>query len=202
LNVASGVTDARESRVSTVIERGARLCNAFNNETFVFSGPVDDPDVARFDVILEQGGSGGGNALVHIHPGADEHFLVKSGRIKVVVDGQERILGTGEGTVVPRGTPHFFLNADRGITEVVIEFTPAQQHLRFFANFARLAANRTDWFSNNGDPHFLLIALTLHTYRDHFYLAGPPIFLQKLMFSALAPLARLRGYRLEIEPAR
>ncbi len=151
-NVASGVTDARESRVSTVIERGARLCNAFNNETFVFSGPVDDPDVARFDVILEQGGSGGGNALVHIHPSADEHFLVKSGRIKVVVDGQERILGIGEGTVVRRGTPH--------------------------------------------------IALTLHTYRDHFYLAGPPIFLQKLMFSALSPLARLRGYQLEIEPAR
>lgn len=64
----------------TEIKHGAKLRNAFNKETFVFSGPVDDPAVARFEVILEEGGSGGGNALLHIHPGADEHFAVKSGR--------------------------------------------------------------------------------------------------------------------------
>jgi hypothetical protein len=57
LHVASDITDAGESWVSTIIARGTRLCNAFNHETFVFSGPVDDPDVARFDVILEPGGS-------------------------------------------------------------------------------------------------------------------------------------------------
>ena len=64
--------------ISTIaIEQGLTLNNAFNNETFIFSGPVDDPTVARFDVRLEQGGSGGGNALVHIHPGVDEHFTVR-----------------------------------------------------------------------------------------------------------------------------
>ena len=52
------------------IKRGTKLRNAFNKETFVFSGPVDDPAVARFEVILEEGGSGGGNALLHVHPGA------------------------------------------------------------------------------------------------------------------------------------
>ena len=63
--------------ISTIaIEQGLTLNNAFNNETFIFSGPVDDPTVARFDVRLEQGGSGGGNALVHVYPGADEHFTV------------------------------------------------------------------------------------------------------------------------------
>jgi hypothetical protein len=53
-----------------------------------------------------------------------------------------------------------------------------------------------------GDPHFLLIALVLNTYPDHLYLAGPPVFLQKLLFALLAPLSRVRGYRIEIEPAR
>ena len=74
------------------IKRGTKLRNAFNKETFVFSGPVDDPAVARFEVILEEGGSGGGNALLHVHPGADEHFAVKSGRIKIVVEGREQIV--------------------------------------------------------------------------------------------------------------
>jgi mannose-6-phosphate isomerase-like protein (cupin superfamily) len=184
-----------------MIEPGAVLRNAFNKETFVFSSPIDDPQTARFDVILDQGGSGGGNALVHVHPGADEHFRVRSGRIKIVINGHERELGPGQCDVVPRGAPHFFANAGEGPAEITVEFKPAQQHLRFFANFASLAQNRAGWFSRRGDPNFLLIALVLDVYRDHLYLAGPPILLQKLLFTVLAPIARLRGYRMEIEPA-
>jgi hypothetical protein len=45
-------------------------------------------------------------------------------------------------------------------------------------------------------------ALILNTYPDHLYLAGPPVLLQKLIFALLAPLSRVRSYRLEIEPAR
>jgi mannose-6-phosphate isomerase-like protein (cupin superfamily) len=187
--------------MATELKRGLTLCNAFNKETFVFSGPVDDPTVARFDVVVEQGGSGGGNALVHVHPHADEHYTVKSGQIKVVIAGEEHVVGPGERTVIPRGKPHFFTNIGEGGAEITIEFTPAQQHLRFFANFASLAAKQTQWFSKQGDPHFLLIALVLHAYREHLYLAQLPIFLQKLIFALLSPLARLRGYRMEIEPA-
>jgi mannose-6-phosphate isomerase-like protein (cupin superfamily) len=186
----------------TEIKRGTRLRNAFNKETFVFSGPVDDPSVARFEVILEKGGSGGGNALLHIHPGADEHFAVKSGCIKIVVEGREQIVEAGGSAVVPRGKPHFFANASDGAAELEIEFRPAQQQLRFFANFATLAAHRTEWFSSKGDPNFLAMALSLHAYRDHLYLAGPPIFLQKLIFAMLAPVAKLCGYQLAIEPLR
>jgi quercetin dioxygenase-like cupin family protein len=187
--------------MSTELKRGLTLCNAFNKETFVFSGPVDDPAVARFDVVLEQGGSGGGNGLVHVHPQADEHYTVKSGRIKVVIAGEEHVIGPGEQTIVPRGKPHFFANIGDGPAEVTIELTPAQQHLRFFANFASLASKQTQWFSKKGDPHFLLIALVLHAYREHLYLAQLPIFLQKLIFAIVSPFARLRGYRMEIEPA-
>jgi mannose-6-phosphate isomerase-like protein (cupin superfamily) len=189
-----------ENDMPELIEQGAVLRNAFNKETFIFSGPVDDPRVARFDVVLEQGGSGGGNALVHIHPGADEHFTVKTGCIKVVIDGRERIVGPGEAAVVPRGRPHYFANAGEGNAEITVEFKPAQQHLRFFANFASLAEKHSQWFSSAGDPNLLLIALTLNTYRDHLHLAGIPAFLQRAIFAVLAPIARLRGYRLEIAP--
>ena len=185
-----------------MIEQGTILTNAFNGETFIFSGPIDDPMAARFDVRLAPGGSGGGDALVHIHPGADEHFMVRSGRIKVMIGGKPFQLGAGEQVVVPRGTPHCFANDHDGVSEMTIVFTPAEQHVRFFANFASLAARRTAWFSRRGEPNFLLIALALHAYRGHLYLAGLPVWLQKLLFAALAPLARLRGYRLKIEPLR
>lgn len=186
----------------TEIARDTRLRNAFNKETFVFSGPLDNLDIARFGVILEKGGSGGGNALVHVHPGADEHFAVRSGRIKIVVDGREQVVEAGGTAIVPRGRPHYFANVGEGNAELEVSFTPAQQHLRFFANFATLTARQPTWFSSVGDPNLLLIALVLHAYRDHLYLAGMPIWLQKLLFAVLAPVARLTGYRLAIEPLR
>jgi quercetin dioxygenase-like cupin family protein len=189
-----------EHGMPKAIEQGAVLRNAFNKETFIFSGPVDDPDVAKFDVVLEKGGSGGGNALVHVHPGAEEHFTVKAGRIKVVVNGQERIVGPGESAIVPRGQPHHFANASEGNSEITVEFRPAQQHLRFFANFASMAEKHPEWFSAAGEPDFLLVALTLNTYRGHLYLAAIPPIVQKVLFAVLAPIARLRGYRMEIEP--
>jgi mannose-6-phosphate isomerase-like protein (cupin superfamily) len=177
-----------------------RLVNAFNGETFVFSPTGSAPEVACFDVILAPGGSGGGNALVHVHPGASETFKVKSGRLAVVMRGVEHVVEAGQAITIPPGVPHHFSNADAGQTAATVSFEPAQQHLRFFANFAMLVEKRPQWFSAKGDPNLLLIALVLHAYRGHLYLAGAPILLQKLLFSLLAPLARLRGYRLEIEP--
>lgn len=111
------------------------LRNDFNKETFIFTD-TDDPKVARFDVVLGKGGSGGGNALLHVHPLAEERFVVTSGRIKVVVEGREQVVGPGEDAVVPKSKPHFFVNAWDGNTDFTVEFRPAQQHLLFFANFA------------------------------------------------------------------
>ena len=176
------------------------LRNAFNKETFVFIGPTDDPEVARFEAILEKGGSGGGNALVHIHPYAEERFTVTSGRIRIVVEGKEQHIGPGDSAVVPRGKRHYFANDWDGTSAFVVEFRPAQRHLLFFANFARITEQHPEWFSAKGDPHFLMIAAALNIFRDHLYLAGPPIFLQKLMFAVLAPVARLLGYRFDVKP--
>lgn len=176
------------------------LHNHFNKETFIFGGAADDPEVGRFDVILGKGGSGGGNALVHIHPLADERFVVTSGALKVVVKGHERMVGPGEEATVPRGEPHYFVNGWDGDTEFTVEFRPAQQHLLFFANFARLTAEHPEWFSAKGEPRFLLIAASLHQFSDHLYLARPPVILQKLIFAAASPLARLLGYRAPVRP--
>jgi mannose-6-phosphate isomerase-like protein (cupin superfamily) len=176
------------------------LRNAFNKETFIFTGPTDDPEIARFDVVLGKGGTGGGNALLHVHPQAEERFLVKSGVLSVCVDSHKRSVSTGQDAVIPVGRPHYFVNGWEGDTAFTVEFRPAQQHLLFFANFARLTAEHPEWFSAKGDPHFLLIAASLNQFKGHLYLARPSVTLQKLIFAAVAPLSRLLGYHAEVRP--
>jgi mannose-6-phosphate isomerase-like protein (cupin superfamily) len=184
-----------------LIAPGTRLINAFNRETFIFHDPREGLPSTEFQVRLEAGGSGGGNAIAHVHPESDEHFTVHAGVLKVMIGGVPAKARAGETVTVPRGTAHYFANAHDGPTEVTIRFTPAQSQLRFFICFATIAATRQEWFDAQGVPHKLLMALMLHTYRGHFYVAGPPIWLQKIMFAAMAPIARLRGYRLPLMPA-
>lgn len=174
-----------------------KLRNAANGETFVFA---DAGESGRFDVLLEAGGSGGGNALLHVHPRADERFDVRAGHIAVLIDGREQVVGPGETAVVPRGASHCFRNAGEGMAAITISFSPPQRHGRFFLNFAMTAERHPAWFSAKGDPNLLLIALVLHSYRDHLYLARLPRWLQKALFAALAPVARSRGYRLALDP--
>jgi mannose-6-phosphate isomerase-like protein (cupin superfamily) len=183
-----------------MIEPGLTIHNHFNGETFVFTEGDADADACRFDVILAAGGSGGGNALAHVHPLAAETFTVRHGALKVVIDGQEQIAGPGQSVTVPKGAPHFFVNAHDGETRATVEFQPAQNFIRFFANFATTTERHPQWYSKQGDPNPLLVVATLNFYRDHLYLAKLPVGLQKWLFAALAPLARLRGYRVLIEP--
>lgn len=193
--MASTASKARMIDGQTVIR------NAFNNETFVFSGALGDLHQMAFDVILEAGGTGGGNALGHVHPMADETFIVTAGRLKVVMAGNEQFFEAGQTITVPRGTPHWFANAGREAMTAIVSFDPPQQHVRFFRNFAMLTQQRPQWFSGKGDPKMLLIALVLNAYRDHMYLAGSPIWLQKFAFTMLARVARWRGYNLSISPS-
>jgi hypothetical protein len=90
---------------------------------------------------------------------------------------------------VPPGRPHYFVNAGDGDTEFTVEFRPAQEHLLFFSNFARLTAEHPEWFSEKGDPDFLLIAASLDRFRNHTYLARPPVFPQRILFAIIAPLS-------------
>jgi hypothetical protein len=119
-----------------------------------------------------------------------------------MLDGRENLIGPGEDINVPRGRTHFFVNAHEGTTEITVELRPAQQHVRFFANLASLAQNHPEWFSAQGVPHFLLAALMLHSFRDHLYGVRLPQPLPKLLFAVFAPVARMKGYKLEIEPKR
>jgi hypothetical protein len=135
-----------------------------------------------------------------VHPLAEETFTVHQGALKVVIEGREHVAGPGQSVTVPRGARHFFANAHDGETRATVEFQPAQDFIRFFANFATTTERHPQWYSKQGDPKPLLVAVTLDVYRDHFYVAKLPIRLQKWLFALLAPLARRLGYHVLIEP--
>jgi hypothetical protein len=63
------------------------LRNAFNGEAFIFTHALEDSDVAQFDVYLEPNGMLAGTGMHHVHPFADEEFLVKTGRLALSIDG-------------------------------------------------------------------------------------------------------------------
>ncbi|MCY1669204.1 cupin domain-containing protein [Rhizobium sp. SL86] len=184
-----------------LVTANTHITNAYNKETFVFTHPYDGEDPARFDVILGEGGSGGGNAIAHIHPEADETFHVQEGCLEVMIDGTPHIVEAGHSVTVPKGSAHCFRNAFSGETRATVSFHPPQQQLRFFLNLAMWTAEEPRNFSAKGDAKLLPMALALHAYRDHLYIAGPPIWFQKLLFAVLAPIAGLTGRRLAIKPS-
>jgi hypothetical protein len=107
------------------------LRNGFNDETFIFPNRLDNPHAIYNDVVLGEGGSGGGDGLEHVHPLADETFFVRSGRLKVVVHGVSHFVNPRESLRIRRGVPHYFANAHGGDTEFSVVFDPPQQHRRF-----------------------------------------------------------------------
>lgn len=185
-----------------MIEPGTTLRNHFNGETFVFTEGDAAGEKCSFDVILAPGGSGGGNALEHVHPLASETFTVLDGVLTVTISGREHIVAVGDSVTIPKGAPHHFANAHDGETRATVTFEPAQSFIKFFANFAATTEQYPQWYSEHGDPKPLLVAVTLNAYRDHFYLAKPSVKLQKWLFALLAPIARLLGYRLLLTPGR
>lgn len=79
-----------------LVPANTRIVNHFNSETFVFTHPYEGGISSRMDVVLGKGGSGGGNAIAHIHPGTDEIFTVNSGCVMVMIDGKEYFATEGQ----------------------------------------------------------------------------------------------------------
>ena len=68
---------------------------------------------------------------LHVHHDRDETLHVQSGRFKVKVGEQERILEAGGFVYMPTGLPHAFLNLTDQSAELIIVFAPGGGHTFF-----------------------------------------------------------------------
>ncbi|GAC1646260.1 MAG: hypothetical protein NVS9B11_18060 [Candidatus Dormibacteraceae bacterium] len=129
----------------------------------------------------------------HIHPGQVETVKVIEGRIRrSLPDRTEDILEPGQTWEIPAGTPHTWAAFDGPVT-LQIDFRPAlRTHTLIKRLFGLAGAGKTN---SKGMPNLLQVSVIALEYAPELRLASPPWSVQKLFLGAVAPLARVLGYR-------
>jgi quercetin dioxygenase-like cupin family protein len=127
----------------------------------------------------------------HVHPGLTETFTVMRGCIHLVSDGREGVAVPGTTISVAPGTAHAWWNAGTETAWVIVEVDPGARFELMMKNMSFLAADgKTD---ARGRPGLLQTALVGQEFDDIMRLTRPPQVFQRVLFGALAPVARRRG---------
>jgi quercetin dioxygenase-like cupin family protein len=129
----------------------------------------------------------------HLHPALHESFSVEQGELTVLRDGRRSILRAGERADVPPGVWHDWWNEGTGPAIVRVEVTPGERFVHMLETLFGLA--REGHVNARGLPDPLQLALFATEFSDVFVLRKPPAAVQRVVFGALAPVARRRGYR-------
>jgi len=132
----------------------------------------------------------------HVHPRQEERLEVLSGSPRFCLRGEERDLSSGDTVMVPAGTPHVWWNAGEEETHVLLEVRPALKTETLLESLFGLAQDGKV-NPKSGLPNLLRMAVMLRGFEEEVYLARPPLLVQRMLFGALAPVARLLGYRAE-----
>jgi hypothetical protein len=128
-----------------------------------------------------------------VHPGLEEGFTVVRGRLGYRVDGREGVAGPGQHQHVPHGTTHDWWNVGEEEVMILVEVSPAARFEEMSKNLFGLAQDgKTD---AKGRPRLLQAALFAQEFDDVIRLTNPPRSVQRLLLGALAPIARMLGYR-------
>jgi quercetin dioxygenase-like cupin family protein len=172
---------------------GESIENPVTGERLSFVSTAADTggELLAIDVEMRAGGR---IAAAHVHPHQEERFAVRSGTIRLRVDGRERAASAGEEVVVAAGVPHTWWNDAPVDATVRVEFRPALDTETFFETFFGLA--RDGRTNRKGMPNLLQLLVLVADLGDSCpTLPNPPHQLQRAVARALAPLGRLIGYR-------
>jgi quercetin dioxygenase-like cupin family protein len=133
-------------------------------------------------------------AAEHIHPLQEEHFEIITGKLGFRINGVEREVHTGETITIPPGIPHVWWNAGDHEAHVIGGFRPALRSEEFFETFFGLAQDGKV-NKKTGLPNLLVLALIMREFEKEICLAQPPLPVQRVLFSVLGSIGRLRGYQ-------
>jgi len=143
------------------------------------------------DLYVRPGGRVSGE---HVHPSIIERFTVRRGQVGFRVNGREQIAEIGQPITVPAGVVHDWWNAGADEAHVLVEvYDPPG---RFGEMIIDLFGMAQDGKTNDkGMPNLFQGALFSLEYEDVIYFTSPPRWVQKVLFTLIAPVARLLGYR-------
>jgi quercetin dioxygenase-like cupin family protein len=165
------------------------LANPVTGEGAVLRRPADtDNGMTVADLYARPGAT---VAYEHVHPVLTETFTVLRGELTLKTDGRQSTVFSGARVQVPPGTAHAWWNSGADTAWVLVEIDPGARFEEMTRNMFGLAsAGRTD---ARGRPGLLQGALIAREFDEVHRLATPPQFVQRVLFRALAPLARRRG---------
>ena len=131
----------------------------------------------------------------HIHTSFAENFIVAEGTLSLLVNGEKRVVRAGESLLVTPGTRHKPFN-DTGARVVVrppltAEYGMPEQFLVFLSQ----AYGFFDESESNRQLPTALLQMSRFSPKYDVWMAGPPVGIQKALFFAIGPTARLLGYR-------
>jgi len=129
----------------------------------------------------------------HSHPALHESFTVREGELTVLRDGQRSIVRAGERADIEPGVWHDWWNEGHVDALVHVEVTPGERFAHLIETLFGLA--REGYVNKRGMPHPLQLALVATEFADVIVFRKPPAAVQRVLFGALAPIARRRGYR-------
>jgi mannose-6-phosphate isomerase-like protein (cupin superfamily) len=129
----------------------------------------------------------------HLHPALHERFTVVEGELTVVRDGERTTLGPGEAADIEAGVWHDWWNEGDVDAIVRVEITPGERFVHMIETLFGLG--REGHVNSKGMPSPLQMALMGREFSDVIVFRRPPPAAQRVVFGALAPIARARGYR-------
>jgi quercetin dioxygenase-like cupin family protein len=131
--------------------------------------------------------------MPHYHPKQHETFTVLEGSIQVRMNNKVITLHTGEQLEIPAHTIHSVWNAGEVKATINWKVEPALITEYFLETGMGLAAEGK--VNAKGLPTVLQTALLVRYYQNVFRLTKPSYALQKILSGALAPVAKLAGYK-------
>lgn len=129
----------------------------------------------------------------HFHPRQEEHFKVLNGCISVRLNGELKVLNAGDTLNFPPNQVHSMWNHSAEKAVVNWQVQPAMDTEYFLEMGMGLA--QAGKVKADGMPGLLQSVVLISRFKYVYRLAKPGLIVQKIVFSILAPIARLVGYR-------
>jgi quercetin dioxygenase-like cupin family protein len=179
----AGLLDQRRSVIFSQPQTGEWVFGlALSNET--------GGEFERGVGVFKPGNSG---PAEHIHPNYDEHFEVVQGDFIFKIGGIEQAAHPGEKLVAQKGTPHTFRCVGDVNGAVVAETRPAARTGYVISTLFGMAHEGK--LTQRGQPKLLHAMVIGSEYADDTVFTSPPPAIAVPMAKAIAPIARLLGYR-------
>ena len=171
---------------------GDTIENPITGEWVVVRVGTEDSagELLEIDMYVKPGGAVTGE---HVHPAIEEYFTVVRGRVGFRLDGRETIAELNQRLHVPAGTAHDWWNAGEEEAHVVVEISPGERFEKMVRNLFGLAQDGKT--NSKGMPNLLQAAIFAREFSDVLYFTKPPLIVQRLLFGALAAIARALGYK-------